>query len=353
MKVVVAIDSFKGCMTSAQANAAARDGVCSAQPDAEVVMVPVSDGGEGWIDAFRSACGGVLMQAEACDPLLRPIQAHYLELGSQAVVEVAQACGLTLLRAEERNPLRASTYGVGQLIAYAYRHGCTRFLVGLGGSATSDAGQGMLEALGSLVEEMLKQNCQFSIATDVCNPLYGPNGAAAVFAPQKGATPAMVHQLDQRARTFAHASALRMGFDCSNRPGAGAAGGLGYAFMQYLGAQCQPGIDLLLDTIGFDALLADADVVITGEGAADRQTLMGKVPMGILSRARRHQVPTLLVAGQVADREALVQAGFSAAININDKRHLPLTEAMQREVAEQQLKDAVAHAVKELFKAPT
>ena len=345
MRVVVAIDSFKGCLGSAEANRAAAEGVRAACPEAEVLEVTVSDGGEGFIDAFRDATGGEIVRLTVKDPLMRDVEARYLLSGETAVLEVAEACGLHRLKPAERNPLVATSYGVGQLVTDALSRGAQRLIVGLGGSATSDAGRGMLRALKAddrlqMTDERLEmrderlemrdERCEMIVATDVDNPLCGENGAARVFGPQKGATPAMVAQLDAEARAFAEESARRMGFDRSNEPGAGAAGGLGYAFMQYLGAERRSGIDVLLETVGLDRLVQGADLILTGEGAADRQTLMGKLPTGVLRHAAG--VPVCLLAGQVRDREALLEAGFAEVRSINPP-DLPLEEALRPEVA--------------------
>ena len=336
-KVVVAVDSFKGCMSSVEANRAVADGVRSVWPGAEIVEVPVSDGGEGFLEAFQAAIGGELVPIPVKDPLMRDISARYLLKGETAVVEVAEAVGLTLLSPEERNPLMASSYGVGQLVADAVKNGARHIIVGLGGSATSDAGKGMLQAVtdafGSGLEAL--RGVRFTIATDVDNPLCGENGAAQVFAPQKGATPEMVRILDEKARQFAADSASRMGFDRSRIKGAGAAGGLGYAFLQYLDAECVPGAELLLGAIGFDALVAAAGLVITGEGSADRQTLMGKLPMRILQHAGG--VPVCLIAGRIDDREQLLRAGFSHVECINPPGLSP-EEAMKSDVARENIR---------------
>lgn len=345
MKVVVAIDSFKGCLSSKEANQATTEAIRSVCPDAEVVQVPVSDGGEGFLEAFQTAIDGTLVEAKVNDPLMRPITAKYLLHDTTAVIEMAQASGLTLLTSAERNPMVTTSYGTGQLVADAVRRGAKHIIVGLGGSATSDAGQGMLQ---SLIDTFSKEGqwngiewfkeVKFTIATDVKNPLCGANGAAHVFAPQKGATAEMVLQLDEQARTFAERSAKLLGYDRSDMEGAGAAGGLGYAFMQYLNAECKSGIQLLLDTIGFDEIIKDAHLIITGEGSADHQTLMGKLPMGILERASgvlRHtkrRVPVWLIAGRVADREELLKAGFTRVDSINPS-NITLEEAMRKEVA--------------------
>lgn len=341
MKVIIAIDSFKGCLTSKQANEAAAEGIRRVCPDAEVVEIPVSDGGEGYMEAFYAAIGGTLEEVTVRDPLMRPVTAKYLLHDEMAVIEMAQASGLTLLTKEERNPMVATSYGTGQLVADAVRKGAKHIIVGLGGSATSDAGIGMLRALidafakhGQWDDIEVLKDVSFTIASDVKNPLYGENGAAHVFAPQKGATPEMVLCLDERARKFAELSAKHFGYDRSQQAGAGAAGGLGYAFLQYLHAKSMSGIQLLLDTIRFKELVADADLIITGEGSADRQTLMGKLPMGILEQAGH--TPVYLIAGRISDREELLNAGFARVDCINPP-DITLEEAMRKEVAQQNI----------------
>ena len=331
-------------MTSREANKAAAEGIRAAHPEAEIVEVPVSDGGEGYMEAFHAAIGGRLEEVTVRDPLMRPIIAKYLLQNDLAVIEIAQASGLTLLTKGERNPMVATSYGTGQLVADAVRKGAKQIIVGLGGSATSDAGIGMLKALIDAFNkerwddiEVLK-DVTFTIASDVKNPLYGEEGAAHVFAPQKGATPEMVLRLDERARKFAELSARHFGYDRSQMAGAGAAGGLGYAFLQYLNAKSMSGIQLLLNTIQFKEIVKDADLVITGEGSADRQTLMGKLPMGILEQSG--DVPVCLVAGRISDREELLNAGFARVECINPPG-IPLEEAMRKEVAQRNLSSTV------------
>ncbi len=345
MKVILAIDSFKGCLSSSEANQAAAEGVRDICPDADIHQVTVSDGGEGYLQAFHAAIGGEMVEIPVRDPLLRPIQARYLLKDKQAVIEMAEASGLTLLAPQERNPLMATSYGTGQLIADAVRRGATHIIVGLGGSATSDAGQGMLHALidaftehGHWDDILALKAVRFTIASDVQNPLYGVQGAASVYGPQKGATPDMVSRLDARARKFAYISARHFGYDYSERPGAGAAGGLGYALMQYLQATCRSGIDLLLDALHFDKLVQKADYIITGEGSADRQTLMGKLPVGILHRAGAASV--CLIAGKVSDEAALKEAGFSQVLCINPP-HIPLEEAIRPETAKAHIRQTI------------
>ena len=310
-------------------------------PDAEIIQIPVSDGGEGWLDAFQAAFGGELVEVKVHDPLMRSIVAPYLIKGDTAVIEIAKASGLTLLSEKERNPMTATSYGTGQLVADAVRRGCRHIIVGLGGSATSDCGKGMLEAMHNAHDIMLK-DVRFTIATDVKNPLCGKNGAAHVFAPQKGATPEMVEELDRQAKEFAEESARHFGYDLQNMPGAGAAGGLGYAFMQYLGAECKSGIELLLDIAKFDEKLHGAQLVITGEGSADSQTLMGKLPMGILQRAKQQDIPTMLIAGRIKNRQQLLDAGFSQVECINPS-DLPLEEAMNPERAKSNISETVTN----------
>ena len=353
MKVIIAIDSFKGCLTSKEANEAAAEGIMKAYPDAEIIKVPVSDGGEGYMEAFHAAIGGRLEEVTVRDPLMRPIMAKYLIKNDLAVIEMAQASGLTLLTQEERNPMVATSYGTGQLVADAVRKGAKHIIVGLGGSATSDAGIGMLRALidafakhGQWDDIEVLKDVSFTIASDVKNPLLGEQGAAHVFAPQKGATPEMVRTLDERARKFAEISAKHFGYDRSQMPGAGAAGGLGYAFLQYLNAKSMPGIQLLLDTIRFKELVEDADLIITGEGSADRQTLMGKLPMGILEQAGH--IPVCLIAGRISDREELLNAGFARVECINPP-DISLEEAMRKEVAQQNIRQQLYLSFKDLF----
>ena len=347
MKIVIAIDSFKGCLSSAEAGRAVELGIRQAMPDAQVLCVPVSDGGEGMLEAFTAAMGGDIVTAPCHDPLMRPIEAQYgiSADGVCAIIEMAQASGLTRVVPAERDVWRATTYGTGELIAHALRRGCKHLLMGLGGSATTDGGRGMLEALGirfdgdtvDLSQSLLTGlDLQVTVASDVQNPLCGINGAAHVYGPQKGADPVMVEQLDQRLQQFANITAQTLDADYRDVPGAGAAGGMGFALLAYLNAEMRSGIDLLMDMVNFDDLVHGADLVITGEGSADHQTLMGKLPQGILSRAQRHGVPTILVAGRIADRQALLQAGFARVECINPADS-PLSECLRPQVARHRL----------------
>lgn len=354
MKIVLAIDSFKGCLSSVEAEEAAAIGVRQAMPDAQAVSVPVSDGGEGMLEMFTAALGGTMVDVQIHDPLMRPIVAQYAvtDDGTTAIIESAKASGLGLLTPEERNPMIASSHGTGELIADALRRGCSRLVIGLGGSATSDGGRGMVEALGVKFDTNGNADASqalfrhravtVTVASDVQNPLYGPNGAAHVYAPQKGATPQMVQVLDEQLRHFAHITAQAVGSDLAHEPGAGAAGGMGFALMAYMSAQVVPGADWLLDAVGFDHLLDSASLVITGEGRADRQTLMGKLPWRVLQRALRHHVPTALIAGQVDDLTSLLEAGFTAVECINPS-DLPTAHCMLPEVARRHIAQCVTH----------
>lgn len=350
-KYVIAMDSYKGCLTSEEAGRAVEAGIKRADRQAEIKIVPATDGGEGMLEAFVAACGGHLVSVAAHDPLMREIRAEYAVCGGQAIVESARSCGLTLLKPGELNPLRATSYGLGEIIAQAVRDGHRRFIVGLGGTATSDAGKGMIEALAERMgvctdePDALRRaldECTFLLASDVTNPLLGANGAACVFAPQKGATPEMVRELERRAAGFALRSTQLLGRDEARTPGAGAAGGIGYAFMEYLNAQCRPGADLLLEAAGFGELVRDATAVVTGEGRSDCQTLMGKLPARVKRAADRQAVPTWLVSGQIAAEAAdELNREFAWTAAVSDEA-LPLEVNMKKEVAQRHITHAVA-----------
>lgn len=353
-KFVLAIDSFKGSLTSEEAEGAVAEALRASLGDVSTVALPMSDGGEGMLGAFTSALGGRIEKVCVHDQMMRRVEAGYgIAPDGTAIVEVAAACGLTLVEPAERNPMRATTYGVGELLAAAVARGCRNFIVGLGGSGTSDAGIGMLRALtdrlapsGGTIDDALRGvlgRCRFTLASDVDNPLCGPEGAAMVFARQKGATPEMLPQLEDRALRFVRMSARHFGFDRSSCPGAGAAGGLGYAFMQYLDAGVRPGADLLLDVCGFDDALDGASCVITGEGHADSQTLMGKLPLRVMLRARRKGVPVWLLAGRVSDAGRLLDAGFDRVVCVTPDG-MDTAEAMKKDVALRNIYSAVVKA---------
>ena len=373
-KVVIAIDSFKGCLPSQEAGEAAARGVRRAWPGCQTLIVPVADGGEGLLEALVNASGGSLVSIRAHGPLMERRSACYglSRDGRTAFVEMARISGLPLVPEARRNPLQTTTYGTGELIRDALGRGCRRVLVGLGGSATNDAGMGMLRALGfrfldkegkeaapggralGKVERIddadvlpAVRETEFLAACDVRNTFYGTDGAAYVFAPQKGATPEQVEELDEGLRHFSEVARRHTGTDISSLPGAGAAGGMGGGMAAFLHAELKPGIELVLDTAGFPALIQDADLVITGEGRADRQTLMGKVPAGVLAEARKRGIPVALLAGQVEDEAALLEAGFKTVCCINPPG-TPLSLALRPDFARQQLENTalrVARAI--------
>ncbi|MCR5751375.1 MAG: glycerate kinase [Kiritimatiellae bacterium] len=333
MKIVFAIDSFKGCLCSLDAGRAAAEGAKRAVPAAECVVRPLADGGEGTVQALAGGMGGELRRVEVVGPAGKPALATYGVAGETAVMEMAQASGITLVSGAERNPLYTTTRGVGEMIADAMAHGCRRFVVGIGGSATNDGGAGMLQALGFRLLDASGSElpcggaalarlariergpdaeklagCEFRIACDVTNPLCGPNGASAVFGPQKGATPEMVSELDAALARFAQVSGGDAAF-----PGSGAAGGLGFAFRTFLGAELKSGVDIVLEETRLEDYVKSADVVVTGEGRLDAQTAMGKAPCGVARLAKRHGKKVLAFSGCVTDdAAALNQCGIDA-----------------------------------------
>lgn len=354
MKVLSAIDSFKGCLTSAEANEAAAQGLKEVLPDAVVACYTVSDGGEGFLEAMQP---DEIVTCHVHDAMMRWCDAAFGIKKGKAIIEVAKAVGLTMVEPANRNPLIATSYGVGELMVHALRRGCKEFIIGLGGVATSDCGLGMLKALKHEWQTQAHKmwydpfdtswlrDIKVTLATDVKNPLYGPKGAAHVFAPQKGADAVMIEQLDRRARTFATMAAKHQGRDCADKPGAGAAGGLGYAFMEFMNASVESGADIVLQSSGFDESLSASDkplLVITGEGSADAQTLMGKLPSVILQRCQAQHVPVILVAGRVKDKQQLLHAGFKNVIDINEG--LDMDHAMDKDVAAQRISMAMRTA---------
>lgn len=338
MKIIVASDSYKGCLTSAEVAAA----IASSLPDDEIVTLPVADGGEGTVEAVVDAVDGTMVSVTVSDPLGRPIVAEYGISGNLAIMECASACGLTLLSPEERNPLVTTTRGLGEMILDAVDRGCRRFLIGLGGSATNDGGMGMVGVEGFLEKT---RGCTFTIACDVDTPYVGPVGASRIFGPQKGASPEDVEILEKRLCTYAERIFHDTGVDVRNMPGAGAAGGLGGAFAAYLGAELKRGVDMVLDELGFDSLLDGADLVITGEGCSDYQTVKGKLPYGVLNRALKAGVPVVLMSGAIRDEELLCEAGFTRLIAVTPSE-MPLEEALKGEVAVANIRAAVADLMK-------
>ena len=328
-KIVIACDSYKGCLSSSEVARAAAEGVAEVYPDCEIVRLAVADGGEGTVDALVDTLGGHLEWAEVSDPLGRPVKAAYGVAGDLAIIESAAACGLTLLTKEERNPLVTSTKGLGELIMAAIDKGCRKFLIGLGGSATNDGGMGMIRAEGFLEKT---KGMKFTVACDVDTPYIGEHGASRVFGPQKGASEQDVEILEERLGGYALTILKETGVDVRDMAGAGAAGGLGGAFRAYLGAELKRGVDLVLDQIDFDSKIQGADLVITGEGCSDYQTLKGKTASGVLERAKRQGIPVALVSGAVRDEQMLRDGGFGI-IEAVSPLSMSREEAMRPEMA--------------------
>ena len=339
MKIVIAMDSFKGSMSFLEAGNAARDGILRAHPNFRVTVLPLADGGEGTIDAIAPFIEGTIRTMKVTGPLNDPADSHYLFLPSQktAYIEMAKASGLTLISPDERNPYEATTYGTGELIKDAISSGAKKIYVFMGGSATNDGGAGMLQALGCRLLDKngddiksgaigLKDlysidrtglpdpDIEFIAATDVTNPLCGPNGASHVYGPQKGATPEMVRQMDSRLMSFAKTA----GHD-PDEPGTGAAGGLCFALKNFLDAKIVSGADLVTKITGLEEQIKDADIVITGEGKMDGQTLNGKAPFKVLQLAKRYGKTVYGITGTLSDdTDRLLQAGFTRIIPLID-----------------------------------
>lgn len=303
-------------------------------PSAEVISLPLADGGEGTLETLAHALDARLCEATVSDPLGRPVRTQYGVAGKTAILEVAQACGLSLLRPQERNPLIAYSQGVGELLMAAYGNGCRHFLIGLGGSAICDGGAGMMKVPG--IRDLA--DISIELLCDVNAPFVGPTGAARVFAPQKGASPEDVEVLEERMVRWAALMWEETGVDVSHLPGAGAAGGLGGAFMAYFGAGRVSGIQQVLDLYHFSEVAHGASLIITGEGRSDAQTLQGKVPFGVLQNAKG--TPVALLSGRIEDREALVAAGFHPVVEVSP-RNMPLCEALTPSVALCNIQSAV------------
>ncbi len=338
MKIVLSPDSFKECLSAAAIVDVMAEAVLELHPEAELVRMPLADGGEGTLDILAGAFGADIRKTIVSDPLGRSVPARYGVAGQTAIIEIAQACGLSLLTSAERNPLVASSRGVGELLMAAYTNGCRHFLVGLGGSATCDGGAGMVEVPGF---KALK-DISVELLCDVDAPFVGPRGAARVFAPQKGASAQDIEVLEARMCRWADTICRETGVDVASLPGAGAAGGLGGAMMAYTHAKLVNGVSRVMELIGFDKAVEGADLILTGEGKLDAQTLMGKVPMGVLQRA--NGIPVTLLSGRVENRDLLEQAGFSSVIEVSP-RQLSLSQAMIPEVAIVNLRRAVKKAL--------
>lgn len=366
MKVVIAMDSFKGSLSSTEAGQAVARGILAVDPKTEVIVKPLADGGEGTSDALIEGMKGETIELQVTGPMGKPIRATYGYIGDTqtAVIEMASAAGLTLVEESKRNPARATTRGVGEMILDAMQRGARHLIIGLGGSATNDGGIGMLtalgfkfldkkgrevgqgaEALGKIEtiqidqrDERLSQ-CTFRIACDVNNPLYGKNGATYVYGPQKGIEANQLEVYDGAMAHYARVTERTIGKDWSNIPGSGAAGGLGFAFVAFLNGTLVSGIDLVLEAIVLESDIKDADLVITGEGRLDEQTAMGKAPIGVAKLAKKYGIPTVAFAGVVGEgAQACNMAGIDAYFPIL-RELTSLEEAMQPERARKNLRN--------------
>ena len=377
MKVVVAIDSLKGSLTSLEAGEAIQEGILRAISDAEVIVRPLADGGEGTVEALTRGMNGRYEKITVTDPLGRPTDAVYgiLEDLHTAIIEMSAAAGITLIDAKDRNPMNTTTYGVGEMIRDAIGKGCRHFFIGIGGSATNDGGIGMLQALGygmldtegkqvslgakglaELVsitdEDVLPElkKCTFQIACDVKNPLCGEKGCSAVFGPQKGATPDMITQMDSWLGKYALLTANRYKKADSNYPGTGAAGGMGFAFLSYMNAELRSGVQIVLEETKLEEYVKDADIVVTGEGCLDGQSVMGKAPIGVAALAKKHHKKVIAFAGCVTeDAKVCNQNGIDAFFPIL-RNVVTREEAMQAENARRNMTDT-AEQVFRLIKA--
>ncbi|MEZ3502537.1 MAG: glycerate kinase [Lachnospiraceae bacterium] len=363
MKVVIAIDSLKGSLTSMEAGRAIKEGILNILPETEVLVKPLADGGEGTTEALVEGLGGEMVYVDVHGPLETPVRAGYglIKETGTAIMEMASAAGIILVGKDKR-PLDATTYGVGEMIRDAVQRGCRSFIIGIGGSATNDGGIGMLTALGyefldaegrpsgigggalkrvasvrtDKVLPELKE-CRFKIACDVTNPLCGINGATYIYGPQKGVTENMQEELDADMAGYAAVTKACIGTDFAETEGAGAAGGLGFAFLSYLNANLQPGIELVLDAVDMEKSMEGADLVFTGEGRLDYQTAMGKAPVGIAKLAKKHGAKVIALAGAVIEgAEKCNENGIDAFFPIL-RRIVTLDEAMDPETAKQNM----------------
>ncbi|SDG54011.1 glycerate kinase [Propionivibrio dicarboxylicus] len=357
MRIIVAPDSYKGSVSALGVAQAMERGILKIHPDADVLKMPIADGGEGTVEALVAATGGELRHQDVADPLGRRIRAHWGILGDgrTAVIEMASASGLPLLASAERDPLRATTYGTGELLRAALDAGLRKIIIGIGGSATNDGGAGMARALGvrfidaagkelpdggsalarlaavdlSGIDPRLGES-DILVACDVDNPLCGPRGASAVFGPQKGATPALVAELDAALWHFATIAQAATGRTVAETAGAGAAGGMGAGLLLFTPAKLRPGVEIVLDAVRFGETVKGADFVITGEGRTDFQTAFGKAPVGVAKAAKLHRVPVFCLSGSLGEGadETLAQ-GIDAVMSICD-RPMALDECMAR-----------------------
>ncbi|NLK22403.1 MAG: glycerate kinase [Epulopiscium sp.] len=359
MKVVIAIDSLKGSLTSMEAGNAIKEGILRVS-NANIIVKPLADGGEGTVDTLIEGLGCKKIYVDVTGPLNQRVTAYYgyQEKSNTAIIEMASASGITLIKPDERNPMIATTYGVGEMIKHAAKNGCRHFIVAIGGSATNDGGIGMLQALGyeffgidnkavgqggQALEKIksisdnnkldLLKECSFKVACDVTNPLCGINGATYIYGPQKGVTDDIKDSLDAGMKNYAKITKSFNGTDYKNFPGAGAAGGLGFAFLSFLNAELELGIELILNAVQLEKDILDADYVITGEGKLDYQTSMGKAPIGVAKLAKKHGVKVIALTGSIGkDASKCNEAGIDAYFSIINSI-ISLEYAMDKKIA--------------------
>jgi len=346
MKIVVAPDSFKGSLTAIEVSDAIEQGVREIFPEAEIVKIPMADGGDGTVQCLVNATGGEILKEKVTGPLGDEVLASYGILGDKktAVIEMAEASGLTLVPENQRNPLITTTYGTGQLIKIALDQGCRKMIIGIGGSATNDGGAGMVQALGVKLLDREGEEIGFGggelkkvfrietkyldnrlsetkvlVASDVSNPLCGPKGASWIYGPQKGATPEIIEELDESLAHFAKIVKKDLNKDVKDIPGAGAAGGLGASLMAFLDAELKPGIEIIIEIVKLEQVIKGADLVITGEGKIDSQTIYGKAPIGVARIAKKYNIPVIAVAAVIsADADIVHQYGIDTLIKISE-----------------------------------
>ncbi len=344
MKIVIAPDSFKESLSALDVAKAIESGFREIFPDAEYVKLPVADGGEGTVEAMVAATGGRVVNVKVTGPLGEPIDAFFGLSGDETIafIEMAAASGLESVPQSQRNPLKTTSYGTGELIKNALDHGVEHCIIGIGGSATNDGGAGMVQALGAkLLTQQGKQigygggelqklakidvseldqrikKCRFEVACDVTNPLTGERGATAIFGPQKGATPEMIKQLDGYLSHYAEIIKRDLGIEVDDVPGAGAAGGMGAALYGFCNAELRQGIEIVTEALGLDALVKDATLVITGEGRIDSQSINGKVPIGVARVAKRHNKPVIAIGGSLTkDVDVVFDHGLDAVFSV-------------------------------------
>jgi len=360
MKIVVAPDSFKGSLTAVEVADAIGQGVREIFPEAEIVKIPMADGGDGTVQCLINATGGEILREKVTGPLGDEVLASYGILGDKktAVIEMAEASGLTLIPENKRNPLITTTYGTGQLIKASLDQGCRKMIIGIGGSATNDGGAGMIQALGVKLLDREGKEIGFGggelkkvfridtkyldnrlsetkvlIASDVSNPLCGPKGAARIYGPQKGATPEVIKELDESLAYFAEIIKRDLNKDVKDIPGAGAAGGLGASLIAFLNAELRPGIEIMIEIVKLEQAIKDADLVITGEGKIDSQTIYGKAPIGVAKIAKKYNIPVIAVAAIIGDDADIVhQYGISSLISVSGQP-MRLEESVPNKVA--------------------